>query len=72
VKILITIIALLCSTTILAEPRQDPELNKLKTALAKAASQNEMNLASHNLKNYWDVKLLEIEKKIESKLDDAQ
>jgi hypothetical protein len=55
-----------------AQRDDDPELQRLQTALDAATTQYDMNLASWNVSQYWDVKLALAEKQVEQKLDDKE
>lgn len=51
------------------EPKPDAELLRLEAALDAAVAQRDMNIASGEISNYWDRKLVEVEKKIALKLN---
>lgn len=51
------------------EPMSDAELQRLIAALNAAKSQTDMNLASKNISEFWDARLVSIEKRIKDKLD---
>lgn len=54
---------------VLASGSADAELQRLTSALQKAKTQTDMNLASKRLADYWDDRLAGVQAKIERKLD---
>ena|ERR1041385_8944529 len=62
---------LLCllALTPIAFGRPDAELQRLTSALQRAETQADMNLASKKLADYWEAKLVAIQAKIERKLE---
>jgi uncharacterized protein YecT (DUF1311 family) len=55
-----------------AQKGDDPELQRLGAALDAAMTQEDMNIASWNISQYWDAKLGSAEKQVQQKLDDTE
>jgi uncharacterized protein YecT (DUF1311 family) len=68
-RLLVISLFLLITTAALAAELSNSSLQKLKSNLQQAKTQTEMNQASKAIADFWDARLLQIENKIESKLD---
>jgi uncharacterized protein YecT (DUF1311 family) len=67
--LLIVFLASLLTSAALASDLSNSALQKLKSNLQQAKTQTEMNQASKAISDFWDARLLQVENKIESKLD---
>src|SRR3954454_16146825 len=68
-RLIITLLSLLLTVAALARDLPDSSLQQLKRDLQQAKTQTEMNQASKKIADFWDAKLVRLEKKVESKLD---
>jgi uncharacterized protein YecT (DUF1311 family) len=59
-------------TTTQALRTPDPELQRLEANLQNAMTQSDLNMASSQIAEYFDRKLVALEKKVEQKLDSEE
>jgi uncharacterized protein YecT (DUF1311 family) len=71
-SLFICLLSLILPSTLNAGDASDSELHRLNTALKEAMTQADMNVASKKIGDFWDAKLVLIERQIETKLDHRQ